>query len=98
MVVMTLIGLSLFLANQANKLTSQKLGCDSYTVINKYREKGSSRKPEVNTLVVDLHFKHETVVCGFDLWAQKQIGDKMSLCFFESRLGFDYIELNDITE
>jgi hypothetical protein len=95
MVVMTVIGLSLFLANQTNKLTTQKVGCDSYTVIDKYRDKGGSRKPEVNTLVVDLHFKHETIVCDFDLWAQKQIGDKISLCFFESGLGFDYTELNE---
>jgi len=94
-VIMTIIGLLLFTTNELNILSAYKTSCDSYTVIEKYREESGFRKPEVNTLVVDMDSRRETIVCKYNFWIDKRIGGQINLCFYESFLGFNYIEINE---
>ena len=94
-VIMTIIGFSIFTVNKMNTSSSYKTNCDSYKIVNKYREESGFRKPAVNTLVVNLSSKSETVICDNNQWLKKGIGDTISLCFYESVLGFNYIEINE---
>ncbi|AKQ44930.1 hypothetical protein TH63_03700 [Rufibacter radiotolerans] len=94
LVIMTVIGALLFAINELNISLSYKTGCDSFFVVNKYRQESGFRKPEINTLVVNLGNKQETVVTNYNLWLNPKIGDEINLCFYESFLGFNYIELN----
>ncbi|WP_347156582.1 hypothetical protein [Pontibacter chitinilyticus] len=94
-VIMTVIGTLLFVVNELNTSSAYKTSCSSFFIINKYRQESGFRRPEVNTLVVNDGNKHETIVCDQNLWLNKKLGDKISLCFYESFLGFDYIEINE---
>jgi hypothetical protein len=94
-VIMTIVGLLLFTINGLNILSAYKTNCNSYIIIDKYREESGFRKPEVNTLVVDIVNKAETVVCKYDFWNEQRIGNQINLCFYESILGFNYIEINE---
>jgi len=94
-VIFTTIGLLLFTVNELNILTAFKTNCDSYYIVNKYREESGFRKPEVNTLVVNLFNKKENIVCKYNFWTEKRVGDKINLCFYESFFGFNYIEINE---
>lgn len=95
MVIMTIIGTLFFVVNELNVSFAHKINCDSFYITNKYREESGSRRPEVNTLVVDLINRQETVVCKHKLWLSKGIGEKINLCFYESFFGFNYIEINE---
>jgi hypothetical protein len=94
-VMMTIICILLFTVNELNILSAYKTNCDSYTIENKYRSESGYSKPEVNTLVVNLINKRETVVCKYNFWISKRIGDEINLCFYESLLGFNYININE---
>ena len=95
LVIMTIIGTLFFAINILNISLAHKTNCDSFYITNKYREESGFRKPEVNTLVVNLINRQETVVCNHKLWLTKEIGDKIDLCFYESFFGFNYIEVNE---
>jgi len=95
MVIMTVIGVLLFAVNELNISSASKTNCDSFYVKNKYRKESRFRQPEVNTLVVDLVNRQETVVCKYSMWMDKIIGDRINLCFYESFLGFSYIEISE---
>lgn len=95
LVIMITTGIIFFVFNKLNISISQKTKCDSFYITNKYREESGFRKPEINTLVVDLFNKKETVVCKHELWLSKEIEDKINLCLYESFFGFNYIEINE---
>tara|TARA_R110002051_G_C8510523_1_gene466283 strand:+ start:137 stop:661 length:525 start_codon:yes stop_codon:yes gene_type:complete len=95
LLIMTVIGVLLFTVNEFNILSANKKYCDSFHIENKYREEGGFRRPEVNTLVVAINDKKETVVCNLELWTDKSIGENIKLCVYESVLGFNYTELNE---
>ncbi|WP_027878843.1 hypothetical protein [Mesoflavibacter zeaxanthinifaciens] len=95
LVLMITTGIIFFAFNELNISLSQKTKCDSFYITNKYSEESGFRKPEINTLVVDLINKKETVVCKHELWLSKEIGDRINLCFYESFFGFNYIEINE---
>jgi hypothetical protein len=89
-VIMTVIGFSLFIVNEINISSAYKIKCNSYEILNKYREESGYRRPEVNTLVINHVGNMETVVCDYNLWLEKRVGDKINLCFYKSLLGFNY--------
>ena len=94
-VIMTIVGLLLFTINELNILSAYRSNCDLYTIVHKYRKESRFRQPEVNTLVVDIVSKNETIVCKYDFWNEKRIGSQINLCFYESILGFNYLEINE---
>lgn len=97
-IIMSVIGILLFVANKINVISSQRTSCDTFSIIDKYRKEGGSRQPEVNTLVVNLKGKSETVVCDYDFWLNKKVGEQIELCFNKSLLGFNYIEIGKNSE
>lgn len=92
-VMMSVVGLMLFAVNGINVLSANKTSCDSYTIINKYRKEGGFRRPEINTLVVEMNGKSETLVCKYKFWDEKSIGNQINVCFYKSIFGFNYIEI-----
>ncbi|MBU2927101.1 hypothetical protein [Winogradskyella psychrotolerans] len=94
-IIITIVGLLLFTINELNILSAYKTNCDLYTIVYKYRKESRFRQPEVNTLVVDIVSKNETIVCKYDFWNEKRIGSQINLCFYEAILVFNYIEINE---
>tara|TARA_R110000796_G_scaffold162201_1_gene278940 strand:- start:1452 stop:1982 length:531 start_codon:yes stop_codon:yes gene_type:complete len=92
-VMMSVVGLMLFAVNGRNVLSANKTSCDSYTIINKYRKEGGFRRPEINTLVVEMNGKSETLVCKYKFWDEKSIGNQINVCFYKSIFSFNYIEM-----
>lgn len=94
-IVMIVIGFLLFAVNKLNIMSAHQTNCNAYNVENRYRSESGFRRPEVNTLVVYIENKKETIVCKYNLWKEKRIGATINLCFYESFLGFNYIEINE---
>jgi len=95
MIIMIVIGLLLFVVNELNIYTASKTNCDSFLINNKYRQESGYRRPEINTLVINIENRQETVVCKRSKWIEKRIGDRINLCFYKSLLGLNYIEINE---
>ena len=63
----------LFSITTLNKIVSTNKSCTTYTIIDKYRSESGYRKPEVNTLVVQIGIRKETIICKYDFWKNKNV-------------------------
>ena len=87
------IGIFLLIASLTNKKISILKSYNHYTVVNKYRQEYHYRSPEINTLVVNIDGKAQKLICSYNYWLTTEIGQNISLGLYESKIGFDFIEV-----
>jgi len=89
------IGLFLYTGTLINTSLSSVDTCDNYIVIDKFREEGGYRRPEINSLLVQINGYPYSLTCSYKYWEKVSPGQKINLCTHVSKLGFDYISVTD---
>lgn len=89
------IGIILLTGSIINKGLSNVENRDNYAVINKYRQEGRARSPEINSLFVNINRNSHRLICRHDYWDKIQTGQSIDLTLYKSKLGFDFIEISD---
>jgi|WetSurMetagenome_2_1015567.scaffolds.fasta_scaffold25921_2 hypothetical protein len=87
------IGVFLLIGSTINKGLSKVDICDDYNVIDKYRIKRGYRTPEINYLTVNINGHSIKVISSHDYWDNTSIGQKINLCSYKSKIGFDFMEI-----
>jgi hypothetical protein len=93
-IVFGFIGSLLFLGVTANQSLSHREKCGYYKVVDKLYVEGRSRQPSIINLFVDIDRKITTIHCNQKYWESVIIGQEVYLCYYKSRLGFDYLLLD----
>jgi hypothetical protein len=89
------IGLFLLIGTYINQNLSKVDKFSNCLVVNKYRQESRFRTPEINSLVVNLNGQTKRLVCSREFWYKTNVGQRINLCFYESSIGFNYIEIVD---
>ena len=90
-----LFGLFLMTGSFLNQGLSYIDKCDSFPVVDKYRQESRYRQPEINSLVVDINGKSNRIICSRDYWYMTSVGNKIDLCLHRSKLGFGFITVTN---
>lgn len=90
-----LFGLFLMTGSFLNQGLSYIDKCDSFPVIDKYRQESRYRQTEINSLIVDINVKSNRIICSRDYWYMTSVGDKIDLCLHKSKLGFGFITVTN---
>ncbi|GEO03115.1 hypothetical protein AAE02nite_07790 [Adhaeribacter aerolatus] len=89
-------GLLLTVGSLINWTASKKEICDGFLVIDKQKIEYRYRsQPGANLLFVNMHGVTERLRCKNSFWSSTSVGDKISLCVYDSPLGFDFIEISE---
>lgn len=87
------LGIFLLTGSILNQSLSKVNECDSYIVVDKFRKEAGFRSPEVNSLVVNINGNLHRLYCRYDNWHRVLIGKSINLCLYDSKLGFDFVEI-----
>ena len=90
------IGSCMFLVQYLNHSTSKLEKCDNFTVVDKFYRKGKGRMRELNYLYINIDGQIQKMSCRrHTYWETISIGQRISVCVYNSKIGFDYLELPD---
>ena len=89
------IGIILAIGSLTNKKLSKVTQCDRFSVVAKTIREDRFRAPGANFLHVDINGKVQKLNCSKSYWNRVMTGQKIELSIFESKIGFDFIELNE---
>ena len=87
------IGILIFLGNIVNTHFSKVESCDNWIVIKKEYKPYRYMSPSVSSLFVEINDKKERIICKHEYWNKIYINDKIKICTYKSKLGFDYFDL-----
>ncbi len=87
------IGIFILIGSIINKGISKVEVCDDYSVIEKYKINRGYRSPEINYLIVSINGNSTKVISSRDYWIKTSIGQKINLCSYKSKIGFDFIKI-----
>ena len=90
-----LFGLFLMTGSFLNQGLSKVDKCDYFQVIDKYRQESRFRKPEINSLVVNINGVSHRLMCSRNYWLNTSIGQSIDLCLHKSKFGFDFISVTN---
>ncbi|MDK2771161.1 MAG: hypothetical protein KYX68_02860 [Flavobacterium sp.] len=90
-----IIGLSLFVGQFLNEKISRLEKCEQATVLKKVFKKGGFRRPEKNILVINFNDGNYKYIVEKNKWNNINIGQKLEFCYYNSPIGFNYIEISD---
>ena len=93
-IVSGFIGSLLFLGVTINQSLSQIEKCGYYKVVDKMYREGRSRQPSIIKLYVEMDRKINTIHCNQKYWESVIIGQEIYICYYKSKLGFDYLLLD----
>ena len=68
--------------------------CNEYSVINKIRKK-RIRATEINQLIVDINGRPVGLYCSHDYLDKTKYGDSINICFYISKIGFDFMNITN---
>jgi len=88
------IGIMLALGSLTNKKLSKIIQCDKFMVVEKTIREDRFRSPGANFLFVDINGEIQRLSCSTNYWVRTIAGQKIGLCLFESKIGFDFIVIN----
>lgn len=94
-IVAGFIGTFLYLGVNLNQSLSSIEKCDNYEVIDKLFIQGRSRQPSKINLYLNVEGKVIVLACNKKYWDTVAIGQTVNICFYKSKIGFDYIILTD---
>jgi len=81
-----------FVGTIVNNNLSEVTHCNNYSVINKFRIK-RIRATEINQLVVDINDRLVKLYCSHNYFDNTQNGEAINLCFYKSKIGFNFIKV-----
>lgn len=88
------IGISLLISSYLNQKTSELERCESYRVIRKDKNVStSSRNPKIYSLYFSINNNSYRLITSAGYWEQTEISDKVEICFYKSKIGFDFVKL-----
>jgi len=88
------IGSFMFLGQFLNHSTSKLEKCDNFAVVDKFYRKAKGRIGELNILYINIDGQVQKMSCKrHTYWERISIGQRISVCVYNSRIGFDYLEL-----
>jgi hypothetical protein len=89
------VGIFLLLGQQVNTLLSTIEKCDNYPITGKVFRKGGYRRAELNILIINVDGVSHRVITKSNFWQRVSVGQQISACIYNSRIGFDYLTLTN---
>jgi len=89
------IGSMMLLGHFFNSSISTIDKSENCYVVDKIYREGRYRKAELNILVINFEGEYHRLLCRHNYWQKIMVGDKVNICFYKSKIGFDYITLID---
>ncbi|RVT73944.1 hypothetical protein EOD40_13580 [Flavobacterium sufflavum] len=83
----------LLVGSSLNYSTSELRNCDRYSVKEKIYIKAGVKTPEENILIVDFNGGDQKLFCKHNFWNSIETNQKIMLCVYQSKIGFDYVRL-----
>ena len=87
------IGMMLLLGSSINKNISTTRLCDNFEVKQKIHRPYRYRSPSANYLFVNMNGSIERLRCSWKYLNDVSVGQKINICVYESKIGFDFIIL-----
>jgi hypothetical protein len=94
-IIFGMLGIMMAICSNLNNNYSNIDFCGNYILIHKEYKPYRYRHPGANYLFVNIKGKTERLRCNFSYWEKKATGEKIYICIYKSKIGFDYMQLMD---